>query len=160
MPYLIDGHNLIPKTPGLSLSAVDDEIQLVELVRSFCLKRRKKAEVFFDKAPAGEARQQNFGPVTAHFIRQGRTADDAIRDWLAKLGRNARNWSVVTSDHAVQAAAREVHAQVISSESFAQELLHEVRNAAVGAKAGETEPIREEEVEYWLNRFNRKRRKN
>lgn len=159
MPYLIDGHNLIPKIPGLSLSAVDDEIQLIGLLRPFCLKHRKKAEVFFDQAPAGEARQQNVGLVTAYFIRQGRTADDAIRSRLVKLGRNARNWTVVSSDRAVQAAAREVHAQVLTSESFAQELLHEVRNAAGGSRPGEAEPISDEEVEYWLNRFNPKRRK-
>ena len=36
MPYLIDGHNLIPKVAGLSLKAVDDEMQLIELLQEFC----------------------------------------------------------------------------------------------------------------------------
>lgn len=154
MPYLVDGHNLIPKVPGLSLSDVDDEIQLIDLLQSFCLKHRKKVEVFFDNAPPGQAPQQKTGLVTAYFISQGRTADDAIRSKLVKLGRNARNWTVVSSDHAVQAAAREVHAQVITSDAFAKELLREG-----GSKQDETGAIGEEEVEYWLNLFNQKRRK-
>ena len=28
MPYIIDGHNLIPNVPGLDLNKIDDEIQL------------------------------------------------------------------------------------------------------------------------------------
>ena len=31
MPYLIDGHNLIPKM-GLKLADLDDEMQLIELL--------------------------------------------------------------------------------------------------------------------------------
>ena len=36
MPYLIDGHNLIPKVRGLSLQSMDDEMELVELLQEFC----------------------------------------------------------------------------------------------------------------------------
>ena len=67
MPYLIDGHNLIPKVPGLSLKAIDDEMQLVEKLQEFCRRRGKQVEVFFDKAPPGGRRVRVFGPVTARF---------------------------------------------------------------------------------------------
>ncbi len=120
MPYLIDGHNLIPKVPGLSLQEMDDEQHLLEMLQEFCRRQRKQVEVFFDNAPPGGVRARNLGSVTARFVRQGTTADDAIRKRLANLGRAARNWTVVSSDQAVQAEARAVQAQPMPSESFAR----------------------------------------
>jgi hypothetical protein len=123
MPYLIDGHNLIPKIPGLSLRAIDDEQQLIALLQEYCRQKRKNVEVYFDNAPAGAVGQRSYGAVLARFVRQGTTADSAISARLQRLGRSARNWNVVSSDHAVQNAARAVSAQVISSENFAAQLI-------------------------------------
>jgi len=44
--------------------------------------------------------------VTAHFVRRPLIADEAIHLRLKKLGRAAKNWSVVSSDHSVQNSAR------------------------------------------------------
>jgi hypothetical protein len=44
MPYLIDGHNLIPKIPGMNLGDVDDETQLIEMLQEFCRRRRKQVK--------------------------------------------------------------------------------------------------------------------
>src|SRR5512144_1363588 len=112
MPYIIDGHNLIPKVPSLSLQEMDDEQHLVEMLQEFCRRQHKQVEVFFDNAPPGGVRARNLGQVTARFIRQGASADDAIRKRLVNLGRAARNWTVVSSDKTVQAEARAVQAQV------------------------------------------------
>lgn len=120
--YLIDGHNLIPKVPGWSLSNINDEQELIDVLQRYCAKHRRDVEVFFDKAPPGFARTQKYGRVTAHFIRQGTTADDAIRQRLNALGNAARNASVVSSDRQVQGEARSHQTAVISSESFAAEL--------------------------------------
>ena len=35
MSYLIDGHNLIPKIPGLTLRQMDDENELIEILQRF-----------------------------------------------------------------------------------------------------------------------------
>jgi len=79
MPYLIDGHNLIPKIAGLSLQDIDDETRLVEMLQDYCRRRGKKGvEVFFDNAPPGQPSKRVYGTVTAHFVRTGRTADAAI----------------------------------------------------------------------------------
>ena len=123
MPYLIDGHNLIPKVPGLSLESMDDEIQLIQQLQDFCRQSGKSVEVFFDNAPAGQARTQKYGRVKAHFIRAGRTADDAIIASLGSLGRAAKNWLVVSSDRQVAAAARSFHARVIPSDEFARSMM-------------------------------------
>ncbi len=156
MPYLIDGHNLIPKIPSLSLQAIDDEVQLIKLLKTFCRQRRKRVDVYFDNAPVGQSRTRKFGSVTAHFVRQGRTADDAIYTRLRSLGRSARNWVVVSSDREVQAAARSVHAHVISSDVFAQELEQSARGEISVPPDPESDAnlaLSQEEVNDWLRLF-------
>ena len=54
MPFIVDGHNLIPKVPGLNLQDMEDELQLVELLQEFCRINRKQVEVYFDNAPPGD----------------------------------------------------------------------------------------------------------
>jgi uncharacterized protein len=127
---VIDGHNLIPKIPGMSLGDMDDEERLLALLQVYARVRRKKIDVFFDGAPPGQSGQRVYGLVRAHFVQAGRTADEAIRLQLVALGKAARNASVVTADRQVQANARALHAQVISSEAFAAELLLEQARAA------------------------------
>lgn len=159
MPYLIDGHNLIPKVPGLSLRAVDDEQQLIERLQLFCQQKRTEVHVYFDKAPPGMAGTRRHGRLTAHFVREGRTADEAIEDRLRKLGRAARNWTVVSSDGRVQAAAREAHAQVLSSEDFARQLNDLL--SSKGGEAGSREDLSlgPDEVEEWLRIFQGRRKR-
>ena len=156
MPFIIDGHNLIPKLPGMSLKALDDEMQLVEVLQEFCRLQRKQAEVFFDNAPPGGARIRSFGSVTARFIRQGHTADDAIRGYLGRLGNAARNWTVVSSDLAVQAAARAARAQPMSSEAFARLLGQTLQ--APEQEAGKDSPaaLESDELDDWLKLFGEK----
>lgn len=154
MPYLIDGHNLIPKVPGLSLEAADDEMQLVEMLQEFCRLSRKEVEVHFDNAPAGQPRARMYGQVKARFARAGETADRTIAASLQRLGGAARNWTVVSSDRGVQSSGRAARAQVVSSEAFARELAATLR----GVEGGSGQPKGEdalgaEEVEDWLRLF-------
>lgn len=151
MPYLIDGHNLIPKVPGISLEDLEDEMQLVELLQAFCRQRRKQVEVFFDNAPPGGQRARNFGWVVARFVRQGVSADEAIRQRLKRLGRAARNWTVVSSDQAVQASARAARARYLSSEEFAALLAQVAEQSA--ASQGKEAALSEDEIDEWLQLF-------
>ena len=49
MHYLIDGHNLIARTPGLSLADPDDEAKLSALLRRWAAADpRRKVTVIFD----------------------------------------------------------------------------------------------------------------
>jgi len=153
MPYIIDGHNLIPKIPGLSLRAIDDEEQLIKVLQAFCRKSRKRAEVYFDRAPPGQPRRRKFGMVTAHFIRQGTTADAAICSRLRGLGNAARNWTVVTSDREVAAAAREASAHVFSSDEFADKLIEAHDFAEISPEDDENLALGSDAVEEWLRIF-------
>lgn len=154
MPYLIDGHNLIPKIPGLRLDAVDDEYRLVELLQEFCRLSRKKAEVYFDQAAQGQVGQRRLGIVSAYFVRVGQTADQAIAVRLQKMGRSARNWTVVSSDLSVREAARRAGANHLSSEEFAT-LLRNTLSPKAGDESDKSSKIRlsPAEVEEWLEIF-------
>lgn len=151
MPYLIDGHNLIPRVPGLSLADPEDELELIKRLEAFCLRSGKRAEVFFDNAPAGQPRVQSFGPVRAEFIRAGNTADAAIRRRLRSLGRSAANWTVISSDREVQAAARQARARVLEAKEFAALLAGGRAPQRHGAEGDAAVPPGE--VEEWLRLF-------
>lgn len=152
MPVIIDGHNLIPKIPGLSLHSIDDEMQLVEMLQEYCRRSRKKLEVFFDNAPPGAPRAKTYPNLTVRFIREGQTADQAIRAKLIRLSREARNWTVVSSDHEVQSAARAARATAMPSEIFARELLQTLAQSFTGGETPE-ETLSEEEIDDWLELF-------
>lgn len=152
MPYIVDGHNLIPHV-GLRLNAADDEMALIEMLREFCRVRKKSVEIYFDGAPPGESRTRKFGYVTAHFVREGRTADNAIHTRLRKMGKSAKNWTVVSSDHEVLNSARSAQASRLSSAEFAKEI-EEAKFAAFENPA-EEKSLSSQEVEQWLKLFNK-----
>ncbi len=159
MPYLIDGHNLIPKL-GLHLDSPDDEQELITILQEFSRLSRRACEVFFDGAPAGQAGMKKYGTLTVHFVRLGTTADSAIKARLNKLERAARNWTVISSDHEVQNAARAAHAQVSSSEEFAGQLKkikqYSGANASAGRPGAEKE-LSSEEIAEWLRLFEKRK---
>ncbi|GAB4547946.1 MAG: NYN domain-containing protein [Anaerolineales bacterium] len=149
MQYLIDGHNLIPKM-GLRLDAPDDEMQLVHILQEFARLKRHAIEVYFDRAPLGQAGTRKLGVITAHFVPAGRTADSAIQARLRGMGKAAKNWTVVSSDREVQRAAQTAQAAFLSSEELAQL----VRTAAAPAKPQPTDqPLSKREVEEWERIF-------
>lgn len=153
MPYLIDGHNLIPEM-GLRLDLPDDEMELVAILQEFSRITRREVEVYFDGAPVGHAGMRNLGVVKAHFVRLGQTADSAIRARLNKMGRSAKNWIVVSSDREVQSAARLVRAEFISSDEFVK-LLRNSRSS-VSNTVAEDKKLSSAEVQEWEEIFNSK----
>lgn len=153
MPTIIDGHNLIPKVRGLSLQRLDDEMELIQRLQTYCRVRRKSVEVYFDKAAPGHQGARSFGAVKAHFVSESSNADTAIRQALHKLGKKARNWEVVSSDRQVQSEARAAGVKVVSSEEFAAQLDDALLQAVKGA--GESQGLTADEVDHWLDVFNR-----
>ncbi len=154
MPYLVDGHNLIPKS-GLRLEDVDDEVELIALLEEFARQERTGIDVYFDGAPPGSARSRRFGRVTAHFVRTGLTADAAITAHLKRLGSASRNWIVVSSDHQVQEVARRAHARSLRSEEFAKRLHRSERQSKTGTdeEARSEGHVSRSEVDEWLKLF-------
>jgi predicted RNA-binding protein with PIN domain len=153
MNYIIDGHNLIGKTPGLNLSMPDDEQKLIELLIRFSRDSRHKLEVYFDGAPGGQAGMRNYGRVRAYFVPSSSSADDAIRLRLRRLGKSAANWMVVSSDRSVQAAAHEFHARVLSADDFARQIQAILQTAPKEEDDFAGQPLSEAEVNEWLEIF-------
>ena len=149
MPYLIDGHNLIPKL-GLRLDSMDDEMELISILQEFCRLERKQVEVYFDGAPTPHAGTRKLGTVTAHFVPLGMTADNAIRKRLKRMGKSAKNWIVVSSDRQVQAESHAAQANVISSDAFAK---HLKQARASAPKPTDDRKLSGQEVDDWLNLF-------
>lgn len=156
MPYLIDGHNLIPKV-GLRLDSPDDELELVAILQDFARLKRQQVEVYFDGAPIGQAGSRKLGTVKAHFVRQGQTADNAIRARLVNMAKGSKNWIVVSSDREVQSAARAHHAQFVSAEEFVK-MLRETRNSAPKTNT-EDKKLSAPEVDEWLEVFRNGRKR-
>ncbi len=120
MPFIIDGHNLIAALPDLDLSDPDDERKLVEMLQGFCSRTNRRATVYFDRGVPGGEPTIKSGRVDVRFVRLPRTADDAIRDHLLKLDKEAPNWTIVSSDREVIDAARRADASVLHSDAFGQ----------------------------------------
>jgi hypothetical protein len=163
MRILVDGHNLIPNLPGLSLGEIDDELALIKLLQVYARQSRHQVEVFFDGAPPGKAGARVYAPVTARFVSARTIADNAIRSHLQSLGAQAKETLVVSSDRQVQAEARALGAKTQSSDQFAREMLsprgeppgHPTRG---GSKPGSKKPKMEpplppDQVQDWLDFF-------
>jgi hypothetical protein len=154
MPYLIDGHNLIPKL-GMSLESLDDEQDLIRQLNQFCRVERARVEVYFDGAPPGQAGVHTIGLVSAHFIRKSSSADSAIERRLGQLKKTARNCAVVSSDRRLERAARESGARVVLSEDFSS--LMAAAQAREEKQTGKEAELSAQEVEHWMELFAKRR---
>ena len=148
MPYLIDGHNLIPKIPGIQLDHLDDEQALLILLDYYFKKIRKKAVVYFDHASLEAPSVLNTAYLRAHFVRKPSSADEAILLHLKELKGDARNYTIITSDHWIADNARSVGASVVSSDDFASTLLKNAQKPPKKAKN-----INDGDIDYWLDVF-------
>jgi predicted RNA-binding protein with PIN domain len=151
MPYLIDGHNLIGRTPGLSLADPDDERKLVELLRAFMVRTRKKGTVVFDNGQPGSSSTLSNSVLEVVFARASRSADDLIRQRLA-TERNPRGLVVVSGDLELARAAQAARARWQDSAEFARELLK--RSSTLQKKES---ALTEKEVLAWEEEFRRGR---
>jgi predicted RNA-binding protein with PIN domain len=154
MPYIIDGHNLIPHIPGINLSDMDDENSLVGILRKYASQRRSQIEVYFDKAPAVKSGTKKFGLVTAHYIKADSTADQAIKKKLFALGKNAKNWTVVSSDREVLSEAKSHLCKTIRSSDFAGMLAGGHHRERSEMDKSDQPEISNDEVDFWLDQFN------
>lgn len=150
MPYIIDGHNLIPNIPGINLDDLEDEIELIKIVQSFCVRENKKADIYFDRASTGHSRAKVHGRVTARFVLERETADIAISRHLKRLGLEAKNWTVVSSDAEVCSYAKRSRAKSLSSSEFASQLLSEGNSHSVDRINTKLE---KSEIDDWMKLF-------
>lgn len=133
MPYLIDGHNLVPAL-GLRLDGPNDEAELIALLRRFAARTGKPVTVYFDRRAPGSSQPADAGGLSIRFVSRPDTADNAIRRHLSRLHAQAPNWTVVTSDREVQGRARQAGARVLSAPAFARRMQAAGRAESTGEK--------------------------
>lgn len=123
MPYLIDGHNLIGQIPGLDLTDPHDEAKLVERLKSYMGRKRKRCTVIFDGGlPGGRSRDLSTASVKVVFAHGGTDADAIIMERIRNV-RDPGSLAVVSADHAIVDAARRRRITVIAPAAFAHEMV-------------------------------------
>jgi hypothetical protein len=149
---VIDGHNLIPKVPGIRLQDIEDENRLSEMINEYCRLSRCQVELFFDGAPLPGQPGKKTGLVHPHFVRKGLSADDAIIEFVRKNQNPGHLLTVVSSDQRVASAAKHAGCEVLTSESFALEM-QRVFSSPRATQELREKPLSESEVSGWLEEF-------
>ena len=155
MHWLIDGHNLIGQMPNLQLSDPNDEEKLLEYLRRYRARTGHRLTVIFDPGQSYQpAAKKTQGGLTIQFAAHGQTADQLIMRRVRRV-KNPLAMIVVTSDRAVQQAARQVGVGVVTAQDFSQQLL----NLSSGSESQADEDFQTDlhlsadEVEAWLAIF-------
>ncbi|MBI3242482.1 MAG: NYN domain-containing protein [Chloroflexi bacterium] len=154
MPYLIDGHNVIGQTPGLSLDDPDDEVKLVLLIRRHCLRERRKATLIFDGGLPGGVSSLSTSDVAVIFASDRHTtADDLILNRISGE-KNPSGLIVVTSDQKIVSAAQRRRINVRPSAEFGRALTQ----TATSASASEKERgLTQNELSEWEEFFKQRK---
>lgn len=161
MPILIDGHNLIGQIEHLRLSDPDDEAQLVLLLRSYAQRKRgRRVVVVFDHGVYGHPDNLNGYGVECHFAKSPKDADRELIRRIRAIRQKDR-WRVVSSDRAVAGEARAHGITVMSSRSFAHDLMNPESDRECTWKRDKDKddelykhrPPSQHEVEEWLRLF-------
>jgi len=151
---IIDGHNLVPKIPGLHLKDEDDEVRLIEILQEYCRQARRQAELFFDGSPEPRVNQRKNGLVHVHYIKIGYSADDAIIQYCRNLGGDKDNWTVISSDHRIQNAALGLGLKSMNSDVFSHVITTTLSSEAAVQQKRE-KPLTSGEVDEWLAFFDK-----
>jgi len=157
MNYLIDGHNLIARTPGLSLSDPDDEAKLAQMLKRWTLAdpRRKVTVIFDGGLPGGPSRHLSSSTMKAVFAPENTTADALLIRRIEQI-KNPNEFIVVSSDAAVASAAQRKRVPVQRAEAFAVAMLEDRTFTGKDRQAAPERPdpsLSPAELQEWLALF-------
>jgi hypothetical protein len=156
MPYLIDGNNLMHALADAGPQVGREA--LCKLLRPL-LARGETAHVVFDGAapPPGVAAQIEQTGVRVTYAA-GHTADEVILKWIAQ-DTAPKLLTVVSSDKEIRRGAERRRCKAVTSQEFAQKLLHidTARRKPKPAKSPELRAkqrgLSEQETRRWLKEF-------
>ena len=156
---LIDGHNLIGQTPGLSLADPNDEQKLVVMLRQYAARKNARIVVIFDSGnPGGKSKELSGGNVTAVFAGSHTIADRILMERIRELKKSG-DWIVVSSDREVQQAAQQRRMTVWNSAEFARKMgPAPQRDAAIMPPEPKDSGLTKSEVDEWLRLFKQERK--
>jgi predicted RNA-binding protein with PIN domain len=136
--YLIDGHNLIGTgLLGFTLSDDNDEMMLVNLLKSFAARSGKRVTVIFDHGlPGGKSDASNHA-VSVIFASQPGIADTVMIREINRT-RSTSQWIVVSDDQQVRQAAQGRKLQQMRCQEFARLLNPPTASSASTRKGKKT----------------------
>lgn len=157
MHYLIDGHNLIAKIPDIDLNDPNDEVELILRLKSWAAASpKRKVTVYFDGGlPGGIEHRLSTSDIKVIFTPEGTTADSLIIKRIRKI-QNPPEYTLVTSDHQIIAAAQKRRLHHLRSEAFSVQMGQEKqKRTAPPSPLPETDDpkISDGEVAEWLELF-------
>lgn len=163
MPLLIDGYNLLNATGITGRGSGPGGFErsrlafLNFLAASIEPQELPHTTVVFDArhAPPGLPRTFEHHDMTVRFAPRDESADDLIAE-LIQAESAPRRLVVVSSDHAIQRAARRRRAKAVDSDTWYAELIRARRRrteSAADAPAQPAVPLLAEDVNYWLRQF-------
>ena len=155
---LIDGHNLIGQTPGLSLADPHDEQKLIVMLRQYAARKNARIVVVFDSGnPGVHSKELSGGNVTAIFAGSHTIADRILMERIREL-KQPGDWVVISSDREVQQAAQQRKMNVWSSVDFAKKMgTAPRRDAAAEPPTAKDSGLTKSEVDEWLQIFKRRK---
>lgn len=157
MEFLVDGHNLIPKIPGLSLNDPEDEMKLIDILVEYSRLSRRKIILFFDKRAVGHPFETKIGTIRVFHADARSTADETIIRYVQKYAAKRANFTVISSDRHIQVQVKGLGADALASEEFAKQVVGALRNPAkkrsAYPKARLEAPLSEAEISDWLDVF-------
>ena len=166
MIYLIDGHNLIGQMPDISLSDVDDEMQLLRRLENWSAgSGERKLHVVFDsgRKGSGQASSESSKHIKVEYVRRGVTADTRILQIL-RNAKNVKQYVLVTSDREVKFHAAQYRIMTITSAAFVRQMIADRKADLLAGQEPKPKPkaqqepinkpqLSEEQVENWLQLF-------
>jgi len=162
MKLLVDGYNLLhasgvfgrPSDPPTLETARRALLDL--LAQQLSEKDRARTTVVFDgkDAPPGLPERSSHERITILFSRRKTTADELIAELIA-VEKQVRQLRVISSDHAVQRAARQRGISHCDSEEWIRELRQRTV-ATKDAAENRDHPQSPEEIAQWVKEFSPK----
>lgn len=127
LTYIIDGNNLIGKTPSLMKIQNNDKQasreKLVHLVDRYFLDKKTNVTIHFD----GHSNTKINSLKCKIVYSENQTADDKIKKQISQ-SKSPRNIVLITSDSNLSQFARKCSCTIISSDNFAADITDQNKN--------------------------------
>lgn len=154
MSYLIDGNNLMGRTPGIDLQAADARLQLLRRLAAFRNlpgQRPRRITVVFDGAPEPNfPHGSSYQGVRIFYSQPDSDADTLIKQMVGQQ-KDKRALTVVTSDRALYGYVRACGVQALTCEQFNHRLQTALESTGIEEKRDV--PLDTSELDEWMRYF-------
>lgn len=122
MTIIIDGYNFIKHVVGSSYVSEREIDSWIKRFDEYVSLRHNDVVIFFDAGPGYYKSVEQYGKIVIYYSGQEQTADDLIKDWLAK--HKGQDVLLVTSDRDICDFASRLQFVSIGSQDFSRVFNH------------------------------------